>query len=273
MLGHRTLHCRACGSYSKCSKNRATPLRSHRRRFACTPNWNVSLEKRTLSSSRSDSLRARPLRAVADVSSTTRVGKKTVFRLPGSYDISRFGSSVETGGRVLWRWRGFHRLRSDAPRRGHREGSPQQWCAGILAQVAHELRQPLTAASAAARVLQMSDDDGPRQRAHVVLDKQFVRLGRLVEDILDTSRLHLGKTALRLERLDLRTVVEEATDSVGLQVAERQQWLQTQCGHRAGVDTCRLRASSTGRVQSSRQRRHVHRRWRQAVGRLDLRRA
>ena len=60
-----------------------------------------------------------------------------------------------------------------------------------------------------------------------MLDKHFVRLGRLAEDILDTSRLHLGKTALRLERLDLRTVVEEATDSVRLQVAERQQWLQT----------------------------------------------
>jgi signal transduction histidine kinase len=113
----------------------------------------------------------------------------------------------------------------DAPRTHLEERRQDRKCAEVLAQVAHEVRQPLAAAWAALHVLQKSQDEGQRKHAHIVLDKQFVRMTRLVDDVLDASRLHLGKTILRLERLDLRFLVEEVAESLRSQVGEKQQQL------------------------------------------------
>jgi signal transduction histidine kinase len=61
----------------------------------------------------------------------------------------------------------------------------------------------------------------------VILERQFVRLSRLFDDLLEASRAHLGKTALRVEQLDLRGLVEEVSESVRPQVAEKHQRLVT----------------------------------------------
>jgi signal transduction histidine kinase len=97
----------------------------------------------------------------------------------------------------------------------------------VLAYVAHEARQPLSTARAAFEVIRKSPDEKRRERAYFVLDRQLVRLAALLDDLLEASRLRLGKTILQVEELDLRRLVAEAAESVELQVAEKHQRLET----------------------------------------------
>jgi signal transduction histidine kinase len=63
---------------------------------------------------------------------------------------------------------------------------------------AQEARQPLSAAMGAFQVIRDSTDDERRQRACVVLERQFERLSRLLENLIEANRL--GPAILRLER-------------------------------------------------------------------------
>ena len=97
----------------------------------------------------------------------------------------------------------------------------------LLAQVAHEARQPLSAARYAFQIIRSRPDEDQRERAFAVLDVQLMRLARLFDDLLDASRLRLGRTNLHIERLDLRGVVEEVAEAVRPQVAEKHQRFDT----------------------------------------------
>lgn len=84
----------------------------------------------------------------------------------------------------------------------------------FLSSVAHELRTPLTA------MLLHSDgltrevgDDRLRMRAERVR-RGAMRLNRLVEDLLDVSRLAAGRFELRPELADLRAIVEEVLEAL-----------------------------------------------------------
>jgi signal transduction histidine kinase len=96
-----------------------------------------------------------------------------------------------------------------------------------LACFAHEARQPLSCARAAFELIRQLPDDARRERAYRVVDRQFVRLARLFDDLLEDSRLRLGKMTLRVEQIDLRGLVEDMAESVQPQVAEKHLRLAT----------------------------------------------
>jgi two-component system CheB/CheR fusion protein len=84
----------------------------------------------------------------------------------------------------------------------------------FLAMLSHELRSPLAAIDAAARVLRPSIDQSPSARNSIeALERQLGQLRRLVEDLLDVSRLAHGKITLRTEPLELTSAVEQAIDA------------------------------------------------------------
>jgi signal transduction histidine kinase len=97
----------------------------------------------------------------------------------------------------------------------------------VFARVAHEARQPLCAAHAAFELIRRSPSDTQRERAHAVVERQFARLERLFDDLLDASSVQLGITTLRMAQLDLRDLVEELSESVRPQMAEKHQRLGT----------------------------------------------
>jgi len=73
----------------------------------------------------------------------------------------------------------------------------------------HELRNPLSAITASAHVLRLSKPDASAAvKAHEVIDRQARQMTRLVEDLMDISRLAMGKVSLHLERLDLAALAE-----------------------------------------------------------------
>ncbi|HEY0711895.1 MAG TPA: ATP-binding protein, partial [Polyangia bacterium] len=75
----------------------------------------------------------------------------------------------------------------------------------------HELRNPLGAISNALPVMAATRADDPRfQRAHDVALRQVAQQRRLIDDLLDISRIARGKLQLQFKSLDLRKLVTQA---------------------------------------------------------------
>jgi signal transduction histidine kinase/integral membrane sensor domain MASE1/ActR/RegA family two-component response regulator len=83
----------------------------------------------------------------------------------------------------------------------------------FLAMLAHELRNPLAPIRNALHILQTpSADASLQQMAEEVLDRQTQQLTRLVDDLLDVSRITRGKIQLHPETIELATVVKRAVE-------------------------------------------------------------
>ncbi|MFN7134816.1 MAG: ATP-binding protein, partial [Myxococcales bacterium] len=85
----------------------------------------------------------------------------------------------------------------------------------FLAMLAHELRNPLNAISTAMHLVDRSaaaDESTSRPRA--IVERQVKHLARMVDDLLDVSRITRGRMELRAEPLDLREVVQHAVHAL-----------------------------------------------------------
>jgi PAS domain S-box-containing protein len=84
----------------------------------------------------------------------------------------------------------------------------------FLAMLAHELRNPLAPICNAARVMRRLAPPGSQlQQMLEVIERQTDQLTRLVDDLLDVSRISQGKITLRKEKIDLLTVVGRAVET------------------------------------------------------------
>src|SRR5262249_51521680 len=74
----------------------------------------------------------------------------------------------------------------------------------FLAILAHELRNPLSSIRSAAHILQRLDLQEPHlERTREMIDRQVLHMSRLLDDLLDVSRVARGKISLRQEVVDL----------------------------------------------------------------------
>jgi PAS domain S-box-containing protein len=93
----------------------------------------------------------------------------------------------------------------------------------FLAMLGHELRNPLAPILSAVEVLRLTDSEEPRQRwATEVVERQAINMKRLIDDLLDVSRITRGTIVLRKERLEIGEVVERAAESSRALMRERQ---------------------------------------------------
>lgn len=84
----------------------------------------------------------------------------------------------------------------------------------FLATLAHELRNPLAPIRSAVEILRtVGELPAPAGRSRDIIDRQVRHLTRLVDDLLDVSRISRGKIQLHLAAHDLRTVVEQALET------------------------------------------------------------
>lgn len=85
----------------------------------------------------------------------------------------------------------------------------------FLAMLAHELRNPLAPIRNALYLVRMQQEEQPEhiRQAYAMMDRQLDHLVRLVDDLLDVSRITRGKINLQKERVDLATVVSRALES------------------------------------------------------------
>src|SRR5262249_45097482 len=83
----------------------------------------------------------------------------------------------------------------------------------FLAMLAHELRNPLAPIRNAAQVLRLlTPEDGHVAWVPEVIERQIAHLTRLVDDLLDVSRITSGKVTLRKEPVELAAVVARAVE-------------------------------------------------------------
>jgi protein-histidine pros-kinase len=100
----------------------------------------------------------------------------------------------------------------------------------FLAMLAHELRNPLAPIRNALEILDLpTANEQMNQRARDMMRRQLQHLVRLVDDLLDVSRIITGRIDLRKERFDLSAAVTRAVETVEPLITAR--------GHRLIVST------------------------------------
>jgi signal transduction histidine kinase/ActR/RegA family two-component response regulator len=121
-----------------------------------------------------------------------------------------FGAVVLVLGVVVLMWIALLALR----RREQREREVDRRKDEFLATLAHELRNPLAPISNATSLLSLAyEDRGVFQQATETIQRQLGQLVRLIDDLLDASRISQGKLELRHERVELATIVRQAVET------------------------------------------------------------
>ncbi|GAA4358030.1 hypothetical protein GCM10023165_52570 [Variovorax defluvii] len=80
----------------------------------------------------------------------------------------------------------------------------------FIAMLGHELRNPLAPILTAVQVMKLKDGDSPNR---AIIERQARHMARLVDDLLDISRIARGSLELRRTTLELRAVVEGAIET------------------------------------------------------------
>lgn len=85
----------------------------------------------------------------------------------------------------------------------------------FLAMLAHELRNPLAPIRNAVEILRLMPEDTQTVRtATAMMDRQIGQMVRLVDDLLDVSRISRGKIELRMSRVEVVSAIEEVVESI-----------------------------------------------------------
>jgi signal transduction histidine kinase len=83
----------------------------------------------------------------------------------------------------------------------------------FLAMLAHELRNPLAPIRNAAEVLRLAGQDAVLiEKARSLIDRQVAHMARLIDDLLDVSRISQGRILIRKERVDLTELVRATVE-------------------------------------------------------------
>jgi PAS domain S-box-containing protein len=83
----------------------------------------------------------------------------------------------------------------------------------FLAILGHELRNPLTPIRNAVYALRrLAPASGPQERPQAIIERQVAQMARLIDDLLDVSRIARGKVLLQESRFDLAQLVRAAVD-------------------------------------------------------------
>jgi len=98
----------------------------------------------------------------------------------------------------------------------------------FLATLAHELRNPLAPLRNGLHVLRLSRDEEARTRSWQMMDRQLTQMVHLIDGLLDVARINTGKITLKLQRVELRTLVDSALETSEALVAN--------AGHSLEVD-------------------------------------
>ncbi|MBY0494907.1 MAG: response regulator [Cyanobacteria bacterium] len=83
----------------------------------------------------------------------------------------------------------------------------------FLATLAHELRNPLAPLRNVSAILRLEQLSETARHATGVMERQVSQLVRLIDDLMDVSRITRGQLTLRKERVDLRSIIESAVET------------------------------------------------------------
>jgi two-component system, sensor histidine kinase len=97
----------------------------------------------------------------------------------------------------------------------------------FLATLAHELRNPLAPLSNGLTLLRLAGNDPAiAKNARDIMERQLAQMVRLVDDLIDVSRISTGRLAIKKERIELQAVVRNAVEIVAPFIEKRGHALQ-----------------------------------------------
>jgi len=159
---------------------------------------------------------ARPLGTLADAVDAMTAGNPGAPLSDSSVsEVARLSAAFsEMRDRLAARTRESERLASELRARAEALADSDRRKDEFLAMLAHELRNPLGAIANAAYILAQAESGTPAAgRAVAVIQRQIQHLVRLVDDLLDVSRITRGKVELRWEPVDLGDAVRHALET------------------------------------------------------------
>ncbi|MGB7415239.1 MAG: PAS domain-containing protein, partial [Thermosynechococcaceae cyanobacterium] len=84
----------------------------------------------------------------------------------------------------------------------------------FLATLAHELRNPLAPIRNGLEIMKVAEPNSETvERVQAMMERQLTQMVRLVDDLLDMSRISRGKIDLRRERVELSSIIEQAIET------------------------------------------------------------
>jgi len=108
----------------------------------------------------------------------------------------------------------FNAMLAEAGRRAEQLRDADKRKDEFLATLAHELRNPLAPLRNALEILRLrGDDPAVSSKARDMMQRQLGQMVRLVDDLLDVSRITTGKLEVRKERIDLQAVLRNAIET------------------------------------------------------------
>ncbi len=133
----------------------------------------------------------------------------------GRIDVSLTVSPIKnTEGKVV----GASKIARDITARKEAERHKNEF----LALLAHELRNPLAPLRNGLEVLRLAGEDPETiAESRAMMERQLEHMVRLVDDLLDLSRIQQGKIELRKERIPLREAVHSALESCQPMIGEQ----------------------------------------------------
>jgi signal transduction histidine kinase/CheY-like chemotaxis protein len=142
---------------------------------------------------------------VALAAATEAVGRGAHLEIPlnsGVEEVRALACTLRTAARAIRERQQLIEREKDALRAADRAKDE------FVAMLSHELRNPLVALTAAAFVLKSARaDETANANARDVIERQVRHMTRLIEDLLDMSRVSMGKVPLRRETFDLAEAV------------------------------------------------------------------
>jgi signal transduction histidine kinase/CheY-like chemotaxis protein len=151
----------------------------------------------------------------------------TIFTLDSSSSLASIGVSLLIGTGVALACESLRVVAGDNRRLYELARQADSRKDEFLAMLAHELRNPMAPLRNA---LYLLDSIGPHERQveqlHRMIGSQVTQLIRLIDDLLDVSRITLGKIDLQIEEVELGKIVDAAINSVRPLIAEKQQDLR-----------------------------------------------
>jgi len=131
--------------------------------------------------------------------------------------------------------RELHKRVAELDETGHRKDE-------FLAMLAHELRNPLAAINTAMQLSTMSGVQDQINWSMEVINRQVKHLTRLIDDLLDVSRITRGKVELRKEKIDAYPVINGALEAIRPLIKQRNHELivSLRAGLRLDADPTRL---------------------------------
>ncbi|HUO86776.1 MAG TPA: ATP-binding protein [Thermoanaerobaculia bacterium] len=161
------------------------------------------------------------------------LGKFMVYRSrPHEWSSDELRLAHTLGNHVAF---AVERARRDEALREHaaRLAESDQHKDEFLALLGHELRNPVAAFNSGLALIESGTlDEADRRRVHQMMRQQTTQLTRLLDDLLDVTRIARGKVRLQKQRIDMAAVVEGAVESARPLIESHGHRLTTELGSR-----------------------------------------